>query len=83
MENELERNIKPKLRDIVPFYGGVDYIRRTTYPTGDRVSEMKKVVRGVLTSVQIIYNSFAVADLLNLMNGKHTIASKILEKIIE
>ncbi|MEK6897156.1 MAG: hypothetical protein AABW93_01350 [Nanoarchaeota archaeon] len=75
-------NIKPKLSDIIPFYGGINYIGRTSFDIEEERPIRDHIERGVVTLAQIVYNSFIGADILNMLEGKPTLTSKILEKIL-
>ena len=75
-------NVSPKLTDLIPLYGGINYIGRTTYDIREKPSIGNLVMRGVLTLAQIAYNSYIGAEAFNLLEGKPTLTSKILEKII-
>ena len=75
-------NVKPKLTDLIPFYGGIDYMSRTTYILDERPSIGQHLVRGVLTLAQIGYNAFVIADISNLLEGKPTLTQKILESFL-
>jgi len=75
-------NIKPRLSDIVPLYGGISYLWRTTYNLGEKPSIGNQIIRGVITLAQIGYNGFIGAEISNLLEGKPTLTSIVLEKIV-
>ena len=79
---EEKTNIKPKLTDIIPLYGGINYIWRTTYSLDEKPAISNQIVRGAITLIQIAYNGFVGAEISNLVEGKPTLTSKILEKIV-
>ena len=82
MENNSIINVNPRLTDIIPGYGGINYIWRTGFDMEEKVPARHYVTRGVLILTQIVYNGFIGADILNFLEGKPTMTQKILENIL-
>ena len=78
-----EIDVKPKLRDIIPLYGCINYVWRTSYDLEENFSVRDQITRGVITLAQVAYNSFVLAEILFLLEGKPTLTSRILEKIVQ
>ena len=78
-----EIDVKPKLRDIIPLYGGINYVWRTSYDLEENFFVIDQITRGVITLTQVAYNSFILAEISFLLEGKPTLTSQILEKIVQ
>ncbi len=76
-------NVKPKLTDIIPGYGAINYIWRTTcYVFDEKPSVGKHITVGVLNLAQVLYNSVVGVEVLNLLERKQTLTQKILENLL-
>ena len=74
-------NVSPKLTDLIPFYGGFNYIGRTTFGIEEEVPIRDQITKVVITLAQIGYNSVIGAEILNMLEGKPSFTYKLLEKI--
>lgn len=75
-------DIKPRLSDLAPFYGGVDYFLRTAYyDIEGKPTIIKRIIRNTLVSCQIAYNGFILGELYNLIEGRPTVTQRLLENI--
>ena len=75
--------VNPRLRDIVPFYGGFDYIDRTTFQVDERPSIKDYFIRGVISLTLLTYNGIIGAEILSKLEGKPSPTLNILEKIFQ
>ena len=74
-------NVSPKLTDLIPFYGGFNYIGRTTFGIEEEVPIRDQITKVVITLAQIGYNSVIGAEILSMLEGKPSFTYKLLEKI--
>ncbi len=75
-------DVRPKLTDLIPFYGWTDYVGRTTFGTWEEVPIRNQIKRGVIILAQVAYNSYIGAEILNMLEGKPSFTYKLLEKIL-
>ena len=77
--NDTRRDVSPKLTDLIPGYGAINYVWRTTFDIGEERPIRDHIKRGMVTLALIVYNSIVGAELLNMLEGKPTLTSKLLE----
>lgn len=75
-------DINPKLKELIPLYGAYNYIGRTTW-FGEKHPIKDHIKAGVITLAQVAYNSVIGIEILNVLEGKPSFTSKLLEKLLQ
>ncbi|MEK6897689.1 MAG: hypothetical protein AABW93_04135 [Nanoarchaeota archaeon] len=80
--NDTRRDVSPKLTDLIPGYGAINYVWRTTYEIGEKPSVGDEVKGGLLTLAQLVYNSVIGVEIWNALEGKPSFTRQLLEKLL-
>ena len=78
-------SVKPKLSDIIPFYGAVNYIERTRYNRLEREEPSigSQATRSFFTLAHLVYNSFILMEFGGLLLGKPSPTKILLENLLK